>query len=480
MAPRPPAPLPLATNPIQAIEQHPVATGLITVVALIVLVLLGLLTRRLLRTAVRLRTRVSAEHLLTVLAAGIATSVAAQGMWQFFGDVLGFSGPLRVLTFAFIEVSVITSAVRARTSMRESLSAGVDGIAVWVLTCLSAVLSSLDARSFGEVVLRLSAPLVAAWLWERGMALERRRITGRTQINWRLTPERILVRIGLADPTDRNAGEVDAHRRMMRLALAAKHARTARMSDGKRAQKAQRKALARLERAMEGAVEYGGLGTDPVRQDMLLSQLGVLYNATSLLDVEATAPWARSVPGSASGSASGPMPGPMPGSMSGSMSGSVADSVPGPVPGSAAGSAAGVTLPDGPDRVPRPAGDRTPGHETPRHEPEAGPPAEGRFEERTREQPAPPRPRYAAADHPADDGSADMPTAGIPQPRFPEPDKTSARFFDALTKHNGSVPKARTDMEAAGLKPPSRNYAYVLRKTWLSRHISSDELTRVS
>jgi hypothetical protein len=270
---------------------------------------------------------------------------------------------------------------------------------------------------------------------------------------------------------------------MMRLALAAKHARTARMSEGKRAQKAQRKALARLERAMEGAVEYGGLGTDPVRQDMLLSQLGVLYNATSLLDVEATAPWARSVPGampgavpgSAAGSAPGSMPGsaadPAPGSMPGSMPGSAAD----PAPGSMPGSTPGVTLPDGPDRVPRHAGDRIPGHE-----PEARPPAEGRSEERTREHPAVPRSRYAAADHAGGDGSADTPAVGVPEPRFPEPDKMSAHFFDALTKHNGSVPKARTDMEAAGLKPPSRNYAYVLRKTWLSRHISSDNLTRVS
>ena len=59
-----------------------------------------------------------AEDVLTLATAGIATGVAAQGMWRFFGDVLHFSGLPRLLLFAFIEVAVVTSAVRARASMR--------------------------------------------------------------------------------------------------------------------------------------------------------------------------------------------------------------------------------------------------------------------------------------------------------------------------------------------------------------------------
>lgn len=287
MAPRTPAPLPFTVGPIMMIDQHPVPAVLVTVAALAALVPVGLLARRALRAAARVRARTSSEHLLTLVAAGIATAVSAQGMWRFFGDVLHFTGPLRVLTFAFIETSVVTSAVRARQAMRENYSAGVDGIAVWVLTSLSAVLSSLDARSFSEVVLRLAAPLVAAWLWERGMALERRRITGRAQINWRLTPERVLTRLGLADPTDRNASEVDAQRRLMHLALTAKHARNARATGNGRKQQ---RALAKLDRAMERAVEYGGLATHPARQDLLLAQLGILYNAASLLDLTPRAP----------------------------------------------------------------------------------------------------------------------------------------------------------------------------------------------
>lgn len=277
------------TDLVRIFGEHPVAVAVSAVSAVVLLALAAIAARRLIRAANRALAGVGAPDLLTVVAAGIATSVAAQGMWQFFGDVLGFSGPLRVLTFAFIEISVMTSAVRARASMRASLSAGVDGIAVWALTGLSAILSSLDARSFGEVVLRLTAPLVAAWLWERGMALERRRRTGRASINWRLSPERILVRLGLADPTDRNASEVDAHRRLMRLALATRRARAA---TGRR----RGWALKRLDRAMEGAVEYGRLGTDPDSRDMLMATLGALVNASDLLDLQPPAPWHQQAP----------------------------------------------------------------------------------------------------------------------------------------------------------------------------------------
>ncbi|MEV4383449.1 hypothetical protein, partial [Streptosporangium sp. NPDC049644] len=197
--------------------------------------------------------------------------------------------PLRLLLFAFIEVAVITSAVRARRNMRENFSAGIDGIAVWALTGLTAVLSSMDARSMAEAIFRLAAPLVAAWLWERGMAIERHRISGRSRINWRLTPERALVRIGLAEVSDRTASEVDAHRRLTRVALAAKRARALRESGA--SDRKMRAALTKLDRAMDRAVEHTGLAVDSVRQEALLSQIGALYNTSALIDLTPPVPW---------------------------------------------------------------------------------------------------------------------------------------------------------------------------------------------
>lgn len=276
------------TGSIELVEQHPVATTVAVAVSILLLLLVIAVTRRVVRSAARLRTRVGDENLLTRLTAAIATGVAAQGMWAFF-DTLLIPVWLRVLFFAFLELMVVASAIRARSSMRDGHGTGVDGVAMWALTCLSAILSATHAGSVGEVLFRLAAPLVAAWGWERSMALERRRRTGSTGIHWRLTPERVLIRLGLADPTDRSASEVDAHRRLLRLAIAAKRARAAGWPR-------RRWTLRRLDRAMEGAVEYGGLGTDPDSRDMLVATLGALVNASDLLQLRPTAPWDEQTP----------------------------------------------------------------------------------------------------------------------------------------------------------------------------------------
>ncbi|WP_431915081.1 hypothetical protein [Nonomuraea jabiensis] len=275
------------------VTEKPLATAVIALLSLAGLALAFLVLRIVWRATAWLFSRYVAnrpiEDVLTIVAASIATGVSAQGMWRFSGDVLGLDGPLRLLLFAFIEVAIITSAVRARRNMRENFSAGIDGIAVWALTCLTAVLSSMDARSLPEAVFRLAAPLVAAWLWERGMAIERHRIRGTGRINWRLTPERLLVRVGLAEVSDRTASEVDAHRRLTRVALAAKRAKALRENGA--SERKMRAALAKLDKAMDQAVEHTGLAVDQSRQEALLAQIAALYNTTALIDADPRVPW---------------------------------------------------------------------------------------------------------------------------------------------------------------------------------------------
>jgi hypothetical protein len=149
----------------------------------------------------------------------------------------------------------------------------------------------MDAQTLPEAVFRLAAPLVAAWLWERGMAIERHRIRGTGRINWRLTPERLLVRVGLAEVSDRTASEVDAHRRLTRVALAAKRAKMLRGSGA--SERKLRAALAKLDKAMDAAVEHTGLAVDQERQETLLSQIAALYNTAALVDAEPASPWAK-------------------------------------------------------------------------------------------------------------------------------------------------------------------------------------------
>ncbi len=281
------------TTAVQYVTTHPVPAVLVSTVALgLAFLLIRALGRGMAAGARPIRTAAATtdrSDLLTYLAASIATGVAAQGMWRFFGDVLHFEPVLRAGMFAFLEIAVLTSAVRARGAMREHGSAGVDGAAVWVLTGLSASMSAMDARSFPEALFRLAAPLVAAWLWERGMAVERRRLTGLRGIHWRVTPERVMVRLGLAEPTGRTAGQVDATRYLTRLALAAKKARTTTAAGG--TGRRHQYALRRLDAAMRQAVTHTDLPADPAQQQQLLAQLAALTNVGALLTLDHPAPW---------------------------------------------------------------------------------------------------------------------------------------------------------------------------------------------
>jgi hypothetical protein len=235
------------------------------------------------------------ETVLTVAAAGIATGVSASGMWRVFGDALGMSGPARVAVFGFVELAVAVSAIRARRALRETGSTGVDGAAVWVLAGLSAVLSALDARSGAEVLLRLAAPLVAAWLWERGLAPDRRQLQVRRRrgpVSWRVTRERVLVWLRLAEPAERAVAEVDRARKVARLTRAAwrYHSLTAAGAAGWRV----RRAAAVLRRQTLASVEHLALGEDDEARDAVRRSLATLYQVTAGTAPDALAhltPW---------------------------------------------------------------------------------------------------------------------------------------------------------------------------------------------
>ena len=270
---------------------HPVPAAGAAVLALVAF----LLAWRILRAGARAARGALQDHrpedVLTLVAAVIATTVQAMGMWRFFDVTLHVDGPLRTLLAAFIEVAMFTEALRARRNILESEdhTAGVDGAAVWALAGLSAVLSSLDARTFAEATFRLAIPTVAAWLWERLMAADRRRTKTARRINWRITPERVLVWLGLAEAADRTAVEVDAHRKLTRVARAAYRLRVL-TATGARAWRINQ-AGRRLDAAMRAAVEHTGLAVEQVRQDALMAQLGALYNAQALAQITPAAPW---------------------------------------------------------------------------------------------------------------------------------------------------------------------------------------------
>lgn len=252
--------------------------------------------------------------LLTFIAAGIATGVAAVGMWRFFGDVLHIDGIfLRGALFAFLEIALLVSALRARRNLLTDIarlqqegadarraSTGLDGAAVWVLAILSGAFSAMDARSSAEATFRLIAPLVAAWLWERGLAAHRRRARNVRRvrgIDWAGLLERALIRLRLLTVAERTATEVDRARRLARLAQlrCRVHDLTVAGAFGWRV----RRATKRYRRSLAAANEHLGLATDPALRLELQMNLAVLYRAvegTAPKAVAGLAPWGATPP----------------------------------------------------------------------------------------------------------------------------------------------------------------------------------------
>ena len=254
------------------------------------------------------------EDRLTLLVAGIATVVSVTGMLGFFQDVLHITNPWALGALCgFIELSVAVSALRARRNLRNPKigTTGADGAAMWALTALTGVLSALHANSFAEVVFRLAAPFVAAWLWERGMSADRAERAAETtedggrrraRVHYRITKERLLVALRLADPVERTVDEVAKHRRVAKLARAIRAAEDAPAplvgEDGTEKPLGwwpawrRRRALRRIDRANAAAIEHGRLATDEAQQANLLAQLGALGNGRHLVGADLPAPWA--------------------------------------------------------------------------------------------------------------------------------------------------------------------------------------------
>jgi hypothetical protein len=245
-----------------------------------------------LRTARRLLKGHRAADVLTVVAAGVATVVAGTGMWRFFDVfVQGLPVEVRIPIFAFLELGTFAEALRARDNMRDFESAGVDGIAMWILTGTSAFLSSLASQSLAEALFRLAPPLVAAWFWERSLVAERRRATGRATIHWRITPERILVRLRLAEPTGRAIGDVAAQRWITQLAVVA--TRAGALEDAGAVSWRRTYANRRLRIVLQQAVEHADLAVSEQRQQEFVSQVAILRGYRDLARLAPATPWAQ-------------------------------------------------------------------------------------------------------------------------------------------------------------------------------------------
>lgn len=230
--------------------------------------------------------RTTTDDFLTWVVAAIATAVSAEGSYQVFVTVIKEDW-LLWSTFCVIELIMLVSAIRARRHMREFGASGIDGIAVWLFAGIIAVLAGLHELSKGHLVatlVRVLAPLASAYLWERGMRLAQRIRKGRKSINWTIGLTRILVRLGLAEPTERDTGEVAAHRYLTRLAIKTARLRQLETSPGHRDRTISRAAKAQRN-AMQAVLEHTDYAVSPRRKEQFMAIYGALVNASALTKV---------------------------------------------------------------------------------------------------------------------------------------------------------------------------------------------------
>ncbi|MGW4550001.1 hypothetical protein ACWEN4_27200 [Streptomyces violaceorubidus] len=173
----------------------------------------------------------------TYIFASIATFAALLGMWPIAQNSVKLAGVPTdwvnlgaLIAVGMVEGTIIISGIRARANILAGEPSGADGIAMWVAVTVSAILASIEVAvadhnglSAGEVFVavlaRLAAPVIAGFLWERGLAPERR-ATGVEKVHSLITLRRLLVRLGLAAPHTADLGALD---RDFRLAKVARH-----------------------------------------------------------------------------------------------------------------------------------------------------------------------------------------------------------------------------------------------------------------
>jgi hypothetical protein len=158
--------------------------------------------------------------LITAVVALAATTYAATGTWKYLSDAMHYGTDLKVFLVGVLEGAQVAEALRARKNIRETGSAGVDGAGLWVLTGISAALSTSVAGNVREALGRAVIPAVGAWLWERALAPQRRAARARRMagpIRWRITPERMFVWLRLADAIDTDIITVDSARRVAKF-----------------------------------------------------------------------------------------------------------------------------------------------------------------------------------------------------------------------------------------------------------------------
>jgi hypothetical protein len=191
---------------------------------------------------------------VTCAAATVPTVLAMQGMASLAVDLLHFPVVVAIALAGFLELALISFALLTRASALAGRPGGVDAAAVWGVSLASGTFSGLhelvgpaigntrawqvDPGSLLAACVRLTAPLVAALLWERVLTAARREHEARSLVQVRR--DHRLIAVAQAALTVRQLCEDRPH--------------------GRRATARLRRARRRLQRAHITALRMTGVG----------------------------------------------------------------------------------------------------------------------------------------------------------------------------------------------------------------------------
>lgn len=179
------------------------------------------------------------------LAVVLATAFSADGMWAVARKSLHLSIPVALVLFAMFEVVMLSQALLAKHKLAGNAKANITRHInfVWTLAALSGVVACLNSANPAEVVLRLVAPSVAAAIWWMNLTADG--VARKPDaITWRITPRRVLVRLGIVEPGERDVIQVDRERRIAAMTLTAHRLHHGTMFPRMRGAKLRRLALA--------------------------------------------------------------------------------------------------------------------------------------------------------------------------------------------------------------------------------------------
>jgi hypothetical protein len=256
------------------------------------------------KRAERIRRARARANAVTYLIASIATTASLVGMWPVTRAAVIAAGipeelvaPVALTVLGLLEGTIVACGIRARANVLESGETGVDGLGLWVAVGASSLVSATEAsvaappgtapgQQFVTVMVRLAAPIVAGWLWERGLAPERR--ADPVERSGILAAYVARLRAHLLS----RAGNADADEISRRRAATRASRLTDRLlgSDEQHLTLRQRWTLCRLRKAIRAS----GAAHDPDARRYLMEDIAASRNAFALSRITPPSPWGPS------------------------------------------------------------------------------------------------------------------------------------------------------------------------------------------